>query len=106
MRLGKHQLCLLATMASPFIALILKDRVAASLAKLGLLAPDFASGKGVGSGPSATGQDSFFGITPAGLRALADAYEAGRLERFLDPKFQRDRTRLYTGTKAKGPEVP
>lgn len=100
MRLGKHQLCLLATTASPFNALIVKDGVAASLAKRALLAPHFAGKKGVDSG-----DDSFFGITPAGLRALADAYEAGQLEQFLDPKFQRDRTRLYIGTKAKGPEV-
>lgn len=91
MRLGKHQLNLLATMASPFSALIVKDRVAVSLAKRGLLAPHFAGKKGVGSGPAATNRDSFFGITPAGLRALADAYEAGQLEQFLDPKFQRDR---------------
>ena len=95
-RLGTHQLCLLATLASPFSALIVTDRVAASLVKRRLLSPHFAASKGVGSG-----RDSFFGITPAGLRVLADAYEGGALERFLDPKFQRDRTRITFSTRAR-----
>ena len=92
MKLGKHQLSLLATMASPFSSLIVTDRVAESLVKREFLSPHFASQR--------MGEGSFFGITPMGLRALADAYEAGLLEQFLDPKFQRDRTRLYIGTKA------
>ena len=87
--LGKHQLCLLATMASPFSLLIVGDRVSKSLVNRGLLEPHFARD-----------DDAFHGISPAGLRAVARAMERGELEQFLDPKFQRDRARLFFGTKA------
>lgn len=87
MRLGKHQLCLLATMASPFSLLVVKDKIAASLAEKGLIAPHSKAG------------DSFFGITPAGLRVLADAIERGEVDQFFDPKFERDRVRMHMSAK-------
>lgn len=92
MKLGKHQLCLLATMASPFSALIVGDRVSEGLVRRGLLAPHFSGKK--------KGKDSFFGVTPKGLRVLATAYEGGALEQFIDEKFQRDRARLCFSTRA------
>ena len=39
MRLGKHQLCLLASMASPFNLLIVGDRISQSLVDRKFLAP-------------------------------------------------------------------
>jgi hypothetical protein len=75
-RLGKHQLELLAGLGRPFGLLVVGDAVARSLTKRGLLA---ARGKG---------GDSFFQITPAGLRELADAMERGDLEQFVDPKIR------------------
>ena len=93
MTLGKHQLCLLASMASPFNLLIVKDKIAMSLVRRGLLEPrDF---------PKRDDDDAFFGITPAGLRAVADALQSGQLEQFYNPKFQRDRVRLYVNAKGK-----
>ena len=96
MRLGKHQLCLLATMASPFSLLIVPDKVALSLHKRGLLASRsqrFASGE----------EKDCLSVTPTGLRALADALERGDIEQFFDPKFTRDQVRLYLdGRKAEG----
>lgn len=89
MRLGKHQLCLLATMGSPFNLLIVADKVSRSLERRGLLAPHSLKKDG-----------ALFGITPTGLRALADALERGDLLQFIDPKFERDHARLYMGCKA------
>lgn len=88
MKLGKHQLCLLATMASPFSLLIVGDKISRSLVKRGLLAPHFAK------------SDGFHGVTPSGLRAVAEAMERGDLEQFMDPKYRRDQARLYWSTKA------
>ena len=88
MKLGKHQLCLLATMASPFSLLIVGDRISRSLEKRGLLAPHFAK------------SDGFHGVTPAGLRAVAEAMERGELDQFTDPKYLRDRARIYVSSKA------
>ena len=76
-------------MASPFQALVVGDKVSRSLVKHGLLAPHFAD------------RDAFHGITPYGLRELADHMERGELNQFLDPKFERDRVRLYIGTHSK-----
>ena len=89
MQLGKHQLCLLASMASPFSLLIVGDKISRSLEKRGLLAPH-----------SLKTNDGFFGVTPTGLRELAGALERGELEQFTDPKFRRDRARLYIDAKA------
>ncbi len=88
MRLGKHQLCLLASMASPFSALVVGDKVSRSLVDKGLLAPHFSD------------KDAWHGITAKGLRELADQFEAGNLNQFLAPDFQRDKVRLYMSTKA------
>ena len=84
MNLGKRQLDLLATVASPFFLLIVNDTVSRSLEKRGLVAPHFAKSK-----------DGFFGVTPRGLRALADEMEAGHLEQFMDPKYERNAVRMY-----------
>lgn len=97
-RLGKHQLSLLATMASPFSLLVVGDKVAGSLEKRGLLetrAPKHVSDEVKGKHPK-----GFLSITPAGLRAVAAALEAGELEQFYDPKFQRDRVRIYISGEA------
>lgn len=89
-RLGKHQLCLLASLASPFLKVIVGDRLSRSLVRRGLMAPHWSDPKRA---------DGLHGITPAGLRALADALERGDLEQFLDPRFQRDRARLLWDVK-------
>ena len=91
MRLGKHQLCLLASMASPFSVLVVGDRVSRSLVKRGLMASHFAE---------KAKAEGFHGITPAGLRELADAMERGELEQFLDQSYRRDTARLALGIKA------
>lgn len=85
MALGKHQLCLLATMASPFSLLVVGDKLSASLASKGLLEP--RGRKDLSEG--------FLGITPTGLRSLADALERGDVEQFFAPEFTRDRVRIY-----------
>lgn len=64
MKLGKEQLRLLCGCASPYSALVLPDKVSRSLVKRGLFREN-------------TGGSSC--ITPAGLRALADAMENGAL---------------------------
>ena len=64
MRLGTKQLQLLAQLASPTVFLVTPDRRSASLVRRGLL-------REVVSGACC--------ITPAGLRRLADAIEAGQL---------------------------
>lgn len=88
-KLGKNQLCLLATMASPFSLLIVGDKLSATLVSKGLLEPRHHSGKG-----------GFLGITPRGLYALGDAMTRGDIEQFFDPKFQRDRARIYISGQA------
>jgi hypothetical protein len=75
MRLGKHQLKLLAGLGSPFTLLVVGDALSASLVKRGLLEATGRSG------------DSFFRITPAGLRELADALDRGDLEQFVDKRI-------------------
>ena len=71
MKLGHHQLSLLMAMGSPSMILVTPDRIARSLQKHGLIAPWRDAGA--------------LRITPAGMRALADAYEAGALEQFMRP---------------------
>ena len=70
MKLGRRQTELLRQLANPFLFLIVGDRVADSLVKRGLLAE---------TGPTG----GFYQITPAGLRHVADLWEAGavRFER-------------------------
>lgn len=88
---GRHQLCLLASMGSPFSLLVVGDRLAASLVARGLLEP--RNRKGLA--------DGFLGVTPKGLRDLADALEAGQLEQFFAPEFTRDRPRIYITGRAR-----
>lgn len=67
MRIGRQQLRLLMLLGSPGNVLVTPaDRVAKALIRRGLL----AEGEGVA-------------ITPAGLRALADELEAGRVAQHL-----------------------
>lgn len=76
--LGKHQLKLLATMGSPFRALVVGDALSESLCKRGLMTKE---GKVDRYG-------SFVRVTPAGLRYLAEALERGDLEQFVDKRFR------------------
>ena len=76
--LGKLQLQLLFGLASPSMLMIVGDKVSGSLVKRGLLAPKFPESP-----------DAWHRITPDGLRALADAYEAGLLDQFMK-KFPRE----------------
>ena len=64
--LGKHQLELLAGLACPGRALIVPGKVSESLVRRGLL--------------KCYDDGSFSCITPNGLRALADALEAGKVD--------------------------
>lgn len=70
--LGKLQLECLMALASPSCMLIVGTSVSKSLVKRGLLKANFADNP-----------DAWHRMTPAGLRALADAYEAGQLEQFM-----------------------
>ena len=73
--LGREQLQRLMGMSSPAMLLVVADdRVSKSLAKRGLTAPKFPAEP-----------HAWHRITPAGMRALADAYEAGLLEQFIKP---------------------
>lgn len=69
MTIGRHQLRLLILTASPTCVLVTPDRSSAGLVKRGLLIEDNAAG---------------CTITPAGLRALADEMEAGRVATAID----------------------
>jgi hypothetical protein len=72
--LGKKQLERLMGLASPSSLLVVGDDVSASLVKRGLLKPHFEDKP-----------DAWHRITPSGIRALADAYEAGQLEPMMKP---------------------
>lgn len=72
-RLGKPQLERLRGIGTS-AALVVPDAMSRRLCELGLL--------------KAHGKDgSFSAITPSGLRALADAAEAGRIELFKMPEI-------------------
>ena len=71
-KLGKHQTRLLAGLGSPTLRLVVADKLSDSLERHGLLKSDHQGG--------------FVGITPAGLRRLADEMEAGRLAHLM-PKY-------------------
>jgi hypothetical protein len=75
--LGKLQLERLMGMASPSSLLVVGDAVSKSLVARGLLKPHFPDRPG-----------AWHRITPSGLRALADAFESGRLDQFME-KFRR-----------------
>lgn len=69
-RIGKEQLRLLVSLGSPTMMLVVGDKVSASLVRRGLLQDDDKGG--------------FCRITAAGLRALADEMEAGRVADALE----------------------
>ncbi len=77
--LGKLQLERLMGLGSPSMLMVVGDAVSTSLVKRGLLKPNFPDEP-----------DAFHRITPAGMRALADAYEGGLLDQFMK-KFPRAR---------------
>lgn len=77
-RLGKLQLERLLALASPSMLLIVGDGISKSLVKRGLMKPRYAKRP-----------DAWHGITPAGMRVLADAYEAGELKQFMKPLRRR-----------------
>lgn len=79
--LGKHQIELLRQMANPWLRLIVGDKTTESLVKRGLLAP------------RSKDKDSFYQITPAGMRAVADLWEAKKIkfERPKKPKRRKGR---------------
>lgn len=71
-RLGPKQLALLRTVGTSS-ALVVASATSRRLCALGLMRAHGTDG-------------SFAAITPAGLRALADAAEAGRIELFAMPE--------------------
>lgn len=73
MKLGKNQLQRLMSLGSPtFLLIVGGDKVSRSLQARGLLVNHFPDNP-----------DAWIRITPAGLRALADAHEAGLLNQFM-----------------------
>jgi hypothetical protein len=72
--LGKLQLERLMGLGSPSMLMVVGDAVSKSLVNRGLLRPNFPDTP-----------DAWHRITPNGLRALADAYEAGKLTPFMKP---------------------
>lgn len=69
--LGTRQLETLMTLSSPSLSQVVPDKVARSLERRGYLKP--LSGR----------SDGFLVITPAGMRASADALEAGLYRQFM-----------------------
>lgn len=76
MRLGARQLELLRSVGITS-ALVVPTATSQRLCELGLMRPNGRDG-------------SFASITPAGLRALADAAEAGRIKLFVMPRRKTD----------------
>lgn len=72
--IGKLQLERLMGLASPSMLMVVGDAVSKSLVRRGLLKPNFPETP-----------DAWHRITPSGLRALADAYESGKLAQFMKP---------------------
>lgn len=75
MRLGIRQLRLLRTVGTTS-ALVVPDAISRRLCELGFMRASNPDG-------------SFACITPAGLRALADAADAGRINLFVMPMPER-----------------
>jgi hypothetical protein len=71
MKLGKNQLEMLRSVGTT-AALVVPNPISRRLCELGLM--------------KEAGKDSFAHITPAGLRSLADAAEAGHIQLFILPK--------------------
>lgn len=76
--LGKLQLERLLALASPSMLLVVGDEISAALIKRGFIKPRFRRSP-----------EAFHRITPAGMRVLADAYEAGQLKQFMKPLRKR-----------------
>lgn len=70
--LGKHQLEFLMGLSSPTCLMVVGNAVSKSLVKRGLLKPHFPDKP-----------EAWHRITPAGMRTLADAFEAGQLDQFM-----------------------
>lgn len=84
-RLGKHQLRLLMTLASPSTRLVIADARSESLERIGLVKAHSPARPATGTTKAIPA--GMVGITPAGLRRLADELEAGNLDQFiLQPK--------------------
>jgi hypothetical protein len=77
LRIGRLELHYLASI-HPRWAYVVPDRSTRRLIEKGLLRSDFADG-------------SFAHITPAGLRALADGAEAGKVKLFEMPKGKQEK---------------
>ena len=71
-RLGKLQLERLMSLASPSCLMVVGDSISKSLVRRGLLKPNFPDKP-----------DAWHRITPSGMLALADAYDAGLLDQFM-----------------------
>ena len=71
--IGKNQLRLLRQLG-PHLMLVVGDKLSASMVKRGLLQSAASDG------------DAFFHLSPNGLRALADAIDAGLVEPLQLPK--------------------
>lgn len=82
--LGRLQLDLLAKLASPSLFLVVGKPLSTSLVRRGLMRAHGAPA------PPNDPHGGFVQITPAGLRALADAWEAGRLS-FDPPSLRAER---------------
>lgn len=70
--LGKLQLGLLMALSSPSTLRVVGDPLSESLVRRGLLKPYFPDSP-----------EAWHRITPAGMRLLADAFEAGQLDQFM-----------------------
>lgn len=81
--LGKHQLRLLACLSGITMTLVVPSKLSDSLVRRGLLEP--RSKKGPKGKPP-----GFIGITPAGLRVVADLMEAGQMAEYTKLSPQRD----------------
>jgi hypothetical protein len=78
--LGKNQLSMLLSLSNPGNLMVVGDKMSESLERRGL-ARHYAEKKGRPNG--------FIRITPAGLRALADAYEIGLIDQFMGETFRK-----------------
>lgn len=81
MKLGPKQLEVLCGLARPTALVVMPDKITRSLERRGLLKAEHEDG-------------SFAGITPAGLRHLADELESGRIRALwpLDPRLKEQRS--------------
>lgn len=86
--LGRLQLERLMGLASPSCLMVVGDAVSKSLVRRGLLKPHFPDNP-----------EAWHRITPSGMRALAEAYEAGQLDQFMKT-FPPERAAVTNGDRA------